>query len=278
MKDGKFAAKSGEKVIKDEKGNYKTEVDKKGYTKQEDGSYTNEKGQTASMDEDGKLFRDVKKEDLQTKPQTYTGRGYRGAGDKMSKLRDRFTPLSKSKEAGNTTSDSGKSNEHQKTADNDTKFSKQDTPPSGESSTGSNPSNTHNSTTYPNTAQGGLAKARDNLQSLKNATPTEHAKAEMQMLTAEKAAGLDQALASGQITSAENKQKMAGVNSLMSKLDGGSEIDIVDTQKAGITAKELSSAGMSNKTVTTGTGKSFQVKRQKSGRMGILLTTATMRP
>ena len=177
----------------------------------------------------------------------------KGVGDTVAKPMNNTGDISNG--GNNDKADSGVHNK-----------SKHETSPSGESSTGSNPSNTHNSTTYPNTPQGNLAKAQQNLHDIKAMAPAEFAKGNMAMMLGEQKAVVSAAHEAGKIPDSEFNSKMVALTQVESKIASGGQITPSELKNAGIGNADLAKSGFVTETKTTPSGKTFQsVDMEASG-------------
>jgi hypothetical protein len=195
-------------------------------------------GKFYASDENGNGLLDKKANPIEVKKDSLKG-GIASSFQRMTntaytmkdKLSGSFSKQSIS-EAGNTS-------QHNKGEEQNTspkQSSEHKTPPNV---TGSNPSNTHNSTTYPKTAQGDLAKAKDALQATKAMAPlqaTQHA-------LLEKAAGnLFEMEATGKISKAESAARF---ESFKSHLESGKPVDYNSLKDVGMKFSDAKSMGIS---------------------------------
>ena len=163
----------------------------------------------------------------------------------------------------NNTSDIGDSSNNGKADDGVHNKSEHKTPPN---MTGSSPSNTHNSTTYPNTPQGNLQKAQQNLQDVKAMAPAEFAKGNMAMILGEQKAAVSAAHEAGKIPDSEFNSKMVALTQVESKIASGGQITPSELKNAGIGNADLAKSGFVTETKTTPSGKTFQsVDMEASG-------------
>lgn len=214
-------------------------------------------GKEAIKAEDGHFYdADGNKVDNDLKPTA------KKAWDRLRTQGDRLSPFKKGSEESDHKGDGDKQQSSDTGKDN---IAEHNTPPNKDL-TGSNPSHTNNSTTKAPSKQEAFDSAKEHLAKVSNTPNAEFAKGELAMLVGQKEHDLKQKHDSGQISDSDFKKQMSGINNLKSKLSSDVDIGTVDTQKAGITAKELNEAGISMKTVESGGGKKYQaIDMDKSG-------------
>lgn len=186
--------------------------------------------------------------------------GYAGKmGDTFSSLRDGVSsPRSKTEEPhkGGTSQNNPKDGSGSNDVKQQFNQDGQDTPPK-QNQTGSNPSHTNNSTTYPNTAQDNLAKAQQNLAELKAMSPLDSAKNAIKLMAG----------TSVNPDSAEYK-------SFASKVDHNIPINAMDLKNVGLSTQDVQKAGFSmdyskNPKGTVNLAESLSQKKHSLGTLDI---------
>lgn len=220
-------APSGQKVFSTKEGGFATK---------------SEGGKFYASDENGNGLLDKKGNPIELDKADLDG-GIKSSGKRLNDLGGRLSPFKKGSEESSEKSNNARQNNQGEKQDSAPKQSSEHSTPPNKDMTGSNPSHTNNSTTKNSTKQEALNSAKENLSKISNTSNSDFAKGEIAMIAGQKESELKQRHESGQITDADYRKQMSGINNLKSKLSSGADIGIADTQKAGITAKELSEAG-----------------------------------